>query len=113
MAELASILPAMRSRLAIPLHFPPDVTTGRRRVVQITARSVAMEFAVRQSQPVSQAAHVQTCPQCRERSLVMQRRHVSPPRLGTALVTEYYDCDCCDARYQYSPASGRWKPVYQ
>jgi hypothetical protein len=53
------------------------------------------------------------CPQCREQALVLHRRHVSPPRLGAMLVTEYYDCDCCDARYQFSPADNRWRPVYQ
>jgi hypothetical protein len=52
------------------------------------------------------------CPQCRERALVLQRRHVSPPQLGEALVTEYYECGCCDARYQYSPAADRWRPIY-
>jgi hypothetical protein len=52
------------------------------------------------------------CPQCRENALVMHRRHVSPPRWGAPLVTEYYDCDFCDARYQYSPADGRWRPLY-
>jgi hypothetical protein len=38
---------------------------------------------------------------------------VSPPRLGPPLVTEYYECECCDARYQYSPATNRWRPTYR
>jgi hypothetical protein len=38
---------------------------------------------------------------------------VSPARLGPPMVTEYYECECCDSRYQYSPATDRWKPVYQ
>jgi hypothetical protein len=76
-----------------------------------------MEFAVRQQSVVSgancNAAGGHRCPQCREDALVLQRRHVSPATLGPALVTEYYDCDYCDARYQYSPAVNRWRPVYQ
>jgi hypothetical protein len=74
-----------------------------------------MDFAVRQ---VTQERNTSTtaahrCPQCREQALVLHRRHVSPPRLGAALVTEFYDCDCCDARYQFSPADNRWRPIYQ
>jgi hypothetical protein len=38
---------------------------------------------------------------------------VSPVRLGAPLVTEFYNCDSCDARYQYSPAQNRWRPIYQ
>jgi hypothetical protein len=41
----------------------------------------------------------------------MHRRHVSPPGWGTPVVTEYYDCDYCEARYSYSPADNRWKVV--
>lgn len=74
-----------------------------------------MDFAVRPTQErrrvTTEPAH--RCPQCREQTLVLHRRHVSPPRLGTALVTEYYNCDCCDASYQFSPADNRWKPMYQ
>lgn len=74
-----------------------------------------MEFAVRHATPeqtsLSSATH--RCPQCREPALVLHRRHVSPSRLGASLVTEYYDCECCDARYQFSPADDRWRPVYQ
>jgi C4-type Zn-finger protein len=76
-----------------------------------------MEFAVRQ-QPLfggarSHATSEHRCPQCREDALVLQRRHVSPPQFGPTTVTEYYDCDYCDARFQYSPASHRWRPIYQ
>jgi hypothetical protein len=42
----------------------------------------------------------------------MQRRHVSPARWGAPVVTEYYDCDYCEASYQFSPAENRWKPIY-
>lgn len=74
-----------------------------------------MEFAKRHASPVGTdrgaGAHPR-CPQCREEALVLQRRHVSPARLGTPVVTEYYDCDYCDASYQFSPASQQWKPVY-
>lgn len=73
-----------------------------------------MHFAVRRTcaRPHhSLASHA--CPQCHQDALVLTRRHVSPPRLGPALITEYYDCDCCDARYQYSPADDRWRPIYQ
>ena len=53
------------------------------------------------------------CPQCREEALVLSRRHVSPARLGAALVTEYWECDCCDAHYQFSPAENRWRLMNQ
>lgn len=74
-----------------------------------------MEFAVRQSAGAAarRTGSTHRCPQCREEALVLQHRHVSPARLGPSLVTEYYDCDFCDARYQYSPADDRWKPIYQ
>lgn len=74
-----------------------------------------MEFAVRHvvSPRDALTAEAHRCPQCRERALVLHRRHVSPPSLGATLVTEYYDCDCCDARYQFSPADNRWTPIYQ
>jgi hypothetical protein len=74
-----------------------------------------MEIAIRQwgSASQTQSGHnALRCPQCHEETLVMDRRHVSPPRLGASIVTEYYDCLFCDARYQYSPADNRWKPVY-
>ena len=73
-----------------------------------------MEFAPRHAperSPLTAATH--RCPQCREEAMVLHRRHVSPARLGAALVTEYWDCDCCDARFQFSPADGRWRPIYQ
>jgi hypothetical protein len=74
-----------------------------------------MEFAVRhvipERKPITAEAH--RCPQCCEQALVLHHRHVSPVRLGAPLVTEYYTCDFCDARYQFSPANNRWKPIYQ
>ena len=74
-----------------------------------------MEIGVRQSSLGREHARGCTlkCPQCGTEALVMQRRHVSPPRLGAPLVTEYYDCDFCEASYQFSPATNRWKPIYQ
>ena len=71
-----------------------------------------MDFAVRHpsSRPrVTPSTH--RCPQCRELALMLQQRHVSPERLGEPLVTEFYECDCCDARFKYSPATGTWRPV--
>ena len=74
-----------------------------------------MEIAVRQSNlERARAGHCsKKCPQCRTDALVLQRRHVSPPRWGEPVVTEYYDCECCEASYQYSPADDRWRPIYQ
>jgi len=72
-----------------------------------------MEIAVRQSSR-EERRNVQGTrrgPQCRTEALVMRRRHVSPPRWGAPLVTEYYDCEYCDASYQFSPADNRWRPV--
>lgn len=72
-----------------------------------------MDFASRYRKatdaPASKSAH--KCPQCRLEALVLSRRHVSPPALGAPVVTEYYQCDYCDARFQYSPETNRWKPV--
>jgi hypothetical protein len=73
-----------------------------------------MEFAVRHAtERSSLTAGTHRCPQCREQTLVLHRRHVSPARLGSPLVTEYWDCDFCDARYQFTPAENRWRPIYQ
>ena len=74
-----------------------------------------MEVGVRHANSESRprlGSAVRRCPQCREAALVLRRRHVSPPSLGAQLVTEYYDCDFCDAGYQYSPDTDRWKPIY-
>ena len=71
-----------------------------------------MDFAVRQQ--ASRARSTPSdhrCPQCRQYALTLQRRHVSPPRLGDPLVTEFYDCDCCDAQFKYSPAANTWRVV--
>ena len=71
-----------------------------------------MEFAVRQSNArarVTPSTH--RCPQCRQLALMLQRRHVSPDRLGEPLVTEFYDCDCCDARYKFSPLENKWREL--
>ena len=70
-----------------------------------------MEIAVRQSDSDhtrnSRSSH--RCPQCHVDALIMRRRHVSSPAWGEPLLTEYYDCDYCDARYSYSPVERRWK----
>lgn len=71
-----------------------------------------MEFAVRQSNArpkVAPSSH--RCPQCRQLALMLQRRHVSPERLGNPLVTEFYDCDCCDARYKFTPNENKWRQL--
>lgn len=71
-----------------------------------------MEFAVRQQSSRARAVPSQhRCPQCRELALMLQHRHVSPARLGEPLVTEFYECDCCDARVKYSPAANSWRVV--
>jgi hypothetical protein len=73
-----------------------------------------MDFSIRHTfDKVRAVGEARQCPQCRAEALVLLKRHVSPPRLGAALVTEYYECGCCDARYQYSPATGQWRPSYQ
>jgi hypothetical protein len=72
-----------------------------------------MDFASRHrtSTNSSQPTASHRCPQCRLDALVLNRRHVSPERLGTPLVTEYYECNYCDAKFQYSPAEDKWKPL--
>jgi hypothetical protein len=73
-----------------------------------------MDFSIRHTFEKGRATgEARQCPQCRTDALILLRRHVSPARLGTPLVTEYYECECCDSQYQFSPASGSWKPIYQ
>ena len=74
-----------------------------------------MEIAVRQSgSDISRSVHPShRCPQCRVDALIMRRRHVSSPGWGEPRLTEYYDCDYCEARYSYSPADRRWKLLAQ
>ena len=73
-----------------------------------------MDFTIRHTfEKVRAVGEARQCPQCRTDALILLRRHVSPARLGTPLVTEYYECECCDSQYQYSPATDRWRPTYQ
>jgi hypothetical protein len=73
-----------------------------------------MDFSIRHTfEKQRPAGQARQCPQCRTDALILLRRHVSPARLGPPLVTEYYECECCDSHYQYSPATDRWRPVYQ
>jgi hypothetical protein len=85
-------------------------------VRQLEAHPTArlMDFTIRHTfEKTRKTGEARQCPQCRTDALVLLRRHVSPARLGTPLVTEYYECNCCDSQYQYSPATDRWKPVSQ
>lgn len=69
-----------------------------------------MEFAVRRVPDRSHrppTAH--RCGVCHQTALVFERRHVSPERWGLPLVTEFYECHCCDTRYTYSPSDDRWR----
>ncbi len=71
-----------------------------------------MDFGPRAGKASHTAAgERRVCPRCRSKALALQRRHVSPARLGEPLTTEYYECEACDAAWQYSPAQERWKPV--
>ena len=73
-----------------------------------------MDFSIRHTFEKGRAVgELRRCPQCRTDALMLLRRHVSPPHLGPPTVTEYYECECCDSQYQYSPATDRWKPIYQ
>jgi len=84
-----------------------------RRVEARTADRL-MDFSIRPTfEKVRPAGKALRCPQCRAEALVLLRRHVSPPRLGPPLVTEYYECECCEERYQYSPATNRWRRTSQ
>jgi hypothetical protein len=68
-----------------------------------------MEFAVRQSSSRAFRAPTHRCTTCHETALALERRHVSPEKWGPPVVTEFYECDSCDARYAYSPADDRWR----
>ncbi len=48
------------------------------------------------------------CRNCRE-DLSLVRRHVSPPRLGPPVTTEFYQCRACDSGYAHNPGTGAWK----
>ena len=48
------------------------------------------------------------CASCRE-DLALVRRHVSPPRLGPPVTTEFYQCRACDSGYTHNPGTGTWK----
>ncbi len=48
------------------------------------------------------------CTRCGDH-LRLMRRHVSPPRLGPPLTTEFYQCAACDSGYALNPATGKWK----
>jgi hypothetical protein len=50
-----------------------------------------------------------SCSHCGQ-SLQLVRIHVSPPRLGPPVVTEFYQCVACDSGYAFSASTGRWKP---
>jgi uncharacterized protein with PIN domain len=85
-----------------------------RRVEARQAGGLLMDFSIRHTFEKGRATgEVRRCPQCRTDALILLRRHVSPPHLGTPMVTEYYECECCESQYQYSPATDRWKPIYQ
>ena len=69
-----------------------------------------MDFAVRQqSFRTNSTPSTHRCTVCRETALVLERRHVSPERWGTPVVTEFYECDCCDTRYAFSPSESKWR----
>src|SRR5919204_5618149 len=73
-----------------------------------------MDFSIRHTFEKGRTiGEVRQCPRCRTDALILLRRHVSPPRLGPPVVTEYYECECCESQYQYSPATDKWKPIYQ
>ena len=89
-----------------------DISRGDR--VEARKTLGLMDFSIRHTFEKGRAiGEVRRCPQCRTEALILLRRHVSPERLGTPLVTEYYECECCESQYQYSPATDRWKPIYQ
>jgi uncharacterized protein with PIN domain len=48
------------------------------------------------------------CTRCRE-ELQLVRRHTSPIRLGTPVITDFYECPACDAEFAFSPATGKWR----
>lgn len=62
----------------------------------------------RKSDDARGALTTHLCRRCREK-LSLVRRHVSPPRLGTPMTTEFYQCDACDSGYALDVAAGTWK----
>ena len=89
---------------------------GVAHVRRVETRKTAglMDFSIRHTFEKGRAVgEVRRCPQCRTDALILLRRHVSPPRLGAPLVTEYYEWDCCEYQYQYSPATVLWIPMFQ
>ena len=50
------------------------------------------------------------CPRCYV-PLVLERQYRSRGLSGTETVHETYICPACDARFQHSPADGRWREL--
>lgn len=50
------------------------------------------------------------CPRCYV-PLVLERQYRSRGLSGTESRHETYVCPACDARFQYSPADGRWREI--
>ncbi len=59
-----------------------------------------MEIGVRHSTSgvPSPTRPTRRCLQCHTDALAMRRRHVSAPGWGESVVTEYYDCESCEAQ---------------
>ena len=99
------------------VHAAPSVARGGLAVLRrLEARQAdsLTDFNIKHTFDKTRAVgEARQCPQCRADALILLRRHVSPERLGPPLVTEYYECECCESQYQYSPATDRWKPTYQ
>jgi hypothetical protein len=54
-------------------------------------------------------ADMRRCGHCRQ-DLQFLHRKVSPARLGTQVVMEFYQCPACDAGYAINVGTGQWKP---
>jgi len=56
----------------------------------------------------SGAATTHRCSLCHD-ELHLIREHVSPPRLGAQLRTEFYQCRACDSSFALNVATGKWR----
>jgi hypothetical protein len=62
------------------------------------------------SKPADPEPRCRPCPRCYV-PLVLERQYRSRGLSGSESLHETYICPACDARFQHSPAEGRWREI--
>jgi hypothetical protein len=60
--------------------------------------------------PADPEPRCRPCPRCYV-PLVLERQYRSRGLSGSESLHETYICPACDARFQHSPAEGRWREI--